>query len=942
VQAITEAFRTLKNTSHTIQWIVYLAGAGKILCTWPASFQGPWTLDEPIPLSGVLALDSQRPASDFQIVRIDQGGLGAIDADLQPHTGEARISGWRLALANQGLYSRALDGVRLDQSVIQVRLGFVGQGITEALPLFTGVIDAYEISLDRFQLAAIDGSFTRHRSLSVSLGAEAFPAVASGSRGKAIPIILGRNTDMDVLPLRGEAVGTLAFDAPIGATSVTLVEFAAGFPASGTITLGTETGVTYTEQSVVIFNTTSYLQLRGLTRPASVLQPAGSVVILENPTFDYLIGYSVFDLSAVRVAGVVQTSGYTFVQGIEGADRPVSVLTFATEPAGTVTVDVRGGNFVPRPEIQSGTFEGPSTAGWTLTGATLTATTGNVVEGLYKGELLGGLNSNGTMSQDFATLPGQYYTVGFNYRDNEEGLNLVPDPDLVGGQLTPWVITSGPWSATIRLVRQAYNERYGFAIGGEHGFQGAIAVDVPTTSGTAYVLRFWYTSEYFLPSGASKSGAQLAYWKTTAGYGLGSATAPDSLARVTLPQQRIGWIDGAHGLEHLFYDSGQIPFTATATSTRLTLYGEGFSSSGIVPVLFGQITIIEANTVSRSRTSYTLGTPATPTLYANATLDQRLGYTLQETVFKAQTSTTRLTIASLYTLTGLPVPTYLDNIQARDGGLNPVQAIRYILRNFLPSLPINEASFDVAEAARARWQFGGVLSAPGHSRALILRMAEQGGLWYYEDARGQATLVPKPLEVSALPVFAFDDSVILEDTLRAVPEPLDNVYTDFYLWYGYKGEGDRQDSTSYQGVVYATPTSSSGVARFAAHCALAVSLYGRRQRRDLYLDLIQDAHTALRLLEYEVLTRTLRHLEITFQATFVAIHLERGDVVLVSNTLLPNGMPQLCTVQGHQVDAGRSTVTIRARSIGEGGWSEVFDEPPFIVTGAGWEEAFDT
>lgn len=949
MQAITTAFHTLKNIGHKVVYLVYLSGVHRYLSTWPLLHSGPWLLNEGLVLGGGALLGDQHERYDREVSDLDNGGISAIEHDFDDRTGIARVGGTTLSIDNQALYSALTDSQTLDNAVVQVRLGFVGLGLADSIYLFTGVVDRYSISLDALSLDCIDGTFRRHRDLSVLLGTQYFPGTPPENRGKPIPIPLGRNTNVETLQITGSARGTLAFDVSTVATSCDLIEYGAPFPDSGTITLGSETGVTYTTRQQVILQNVSYLRLSGLVRGAPVTQAAGLAVVLTNTQFTFLIGYAVFDLTRVRIANVVQTSGYTFLQAGLGADRPVSTLTFTTEPVGAVTVDIRGGNLVPLPPFVNGDFETGTTTGWTVPAGVLTVTTGNTAEGLYKGELDGLHLSDGAMYQEFATIIGQQYTVRFSYRDTEAGVNLLTNGDFETGVLSPFVDNSVPGQGQVVVSASDPNtgtyaahvlQQTGLSYG---GYAGSFYYDLTTTIALPYVLSFWYTSE--TARSGSQAGTIFFHWASQAGYAIGTPANPIAISQFQFPQQQVGFIQGANGPQRLYYFSGPIAFTATATTTRLTFRGAGLVSGFSYPLdtAFDDIRVIQASAMSLSVSSYALGTPADDDLYAEATLAQSLGYLVQETSFRATAVLGRLTLRSQYTVTAVPTPTYYDAVTILDAGLNPVDAIRHIITTYVPDLPVNEAAFDAAHLAREGWRFGTMLREPGESRALLQRMAEQCACWYYEDAQGRATLVAIPLQPSNA-VYGFTTSNIdLEDgDVLVQREPLDNVYTDFYVWYGYDGAGDREAGESYAGVVYATPTATNHADNLSIFCQRARALYGRTHRLDLYGDFLQDAQTAFRLLEHTVQTRTVRATDVTLRSWFGASHLERGDIVQVQYPLLPNGgEPMLGPVMRVQYDPPRAMVELRVKLIVPAGWTEEFEYPEPIPLGYGWSDGFD-
>jgi hypothetical protein len=141
--------------------------------------------------------------------------------------------------------------------------------------------------------------------------------------------VIGRATDVEGIAVSGGAWGTIGVAVTNLDTVVYLLEFDAPFPDAGTITLGSETGVTYTSRERGTRRGITYLRLNGLTRGAPVSQASGLGVVLTSVIYRYLVAYGVGEITSVRLDDAIQASAYTTLRGTGGpTGQPVTYVTF--------------------------------------------------------------------------------------------------------------------------------------------------------------------------------------------------------------------------------------------------------------------------------------------------------------------------------------------------------------------------------------------------------------------------------------------------------------------------------------------------------------------------------------------------------------------------------------------------------------------------------------
>ena len=140
--------------------------------------------------------------------------------------------------------------------------GGVSQTTYERCTLFVGRISALTLTRGVLSFTLVDGVAAEHRDLEIPLGSSVFPGSPTAAHGQAVPLIFGTALGLEPVLVAGDAEGTLA--TPLATTPVTtidLVETAAAFPDSGTLTIDAET-LTYSGRRLgVLLNGQAALQL---------------------------------------------------------------------------------------------------------------------------------------------------------------------------------------------------------------------------------------------------------------------------------------------------------------------------------------------------------------------------------------------------------------------------------------------------------------------------------------------------------------------------------------------------------------------------------------------------------------------------------------------------------------------------------------------------------
>jgi hypothetical protein len=926
---LPDLFETaVNNSGYEAIWLVELGGVGRYFSTHAMDFGRSWRLGEGLYLNGGWQLGALHTAYSGSVA---ENGLGKITTQLDDTGQSARIGSLTVELLGHDNIAAELDTLPLDNTPVRVLMGFRDLGYPDYLQLYLGVLDNVEESLTAYLLDVIDDTLRAHRDLSTPIGSLYFPGTPSENRGKAIPILIGRNTDVEALQIVGAAAGTLALTLSSSGTFLLMQELGAPFPPSGEITVGTETGVTYDARSFVTINGITYLRLEDLTRGAPVTQNAGDAVTLTSYTNTYLVGYETGSVTAVRDSGViVDPADYDIVVDSTGADRPVTTIEFDAAPSGTVTFDCDGLNVVPETGITNGDFETGDETGWTEVGsAALVVSTGSTADGasVYKGVLTGSEDADEDLYTDFSTTPGTYYTLEFDYRDNTTG-NLVTNADFEDG-LTGWTISAESVNGT--AVPQGdggeYNSVSLSASNGNQGtFRSLLYQDITTSIAADYTLTFEYLGYAY-----ASIGGVYVYTLTRGGYRVGSDADDDLYEAVAATDTTWPRVNSEFGRD---YRTVTVNFTASTTTTRITFEGLGTQLGYVLfPLIVRGISLVQNTSLPTSTTSYAIGTAADDDAYASEVLANRYSWTRIRVAFQALTTSTRLTLRSQWFDTSCD--SWFDNVSIRDGGRNPSDAIAYVIDEFLaPDLERDEDSFETAFDKLSAWQFGGVMTEPGDSRARLDDMAWQCNSRLVVNTEGKLRLLVRDgVETDALPVI--DADTMVAGTFRMRREPIDNVYTDFTVWFG-RASGDTDDQQGFQASVSASPTSTTHPSLpLASQCAAAAAIYGSRHVLERRADMIRDLATAHLLLEALVNRHTVRQYDITLNVFHkIGIELELGDYVEVFYERVNGGRQVLCEVLSKEV--GRQDVALRLRTVRDLGLYETWDFPLLLVEAGEW------
>lgn len=961
-------------------WLIEILGVNISFATDRVSFSRLRTLGDGLILAAGTLLGDVLPAYSRDVA---QGGLGGITVSASDDFARIQVGAMRVALLNQeGLY-RTLRATVLDNAAIRVRLGFVGLGYDDYLEVWAGVIDRAEDLREVVILECIDRSFLAYPSLSVPLSPQYFPATPQANKSRSIPLLLGQNTDVDTLQVSGAVRGSLAFAMTSADTSLLLKDFGAPFPASGSIQVGTEVSITYAARILVTnpSNGLTSLQLAGLVRSGTpAAHTVGEAVVLAAVNYDYLIGYAVTELQAVRGNGTLISPGsYTLVTQDAGA--PVSIVRFAGPPSEPVTVDVNAGSVNPTNLLTNGGFELGSLTGYTV-GAGGVGAVGTVVpdpeEGAYWASIEGDIGAYKDLYQEVTTRVNGEYLLVFSHQDEDS--NLFTNGGFEAGDLSNWTIVADPAIVTyflgdgrqpftytfplvggITALARPADGRYALivlpAVGSPY-FEMALTIDAATTIGLSYTFSFAHMTQdiQYVVVGAGNAGPLFTRSNNYIEYDIGTTAAPSSItagrrtgaANVLLNGHRFGnntqSTTDPGGLAQ--YATAQETFVATATTTRFTLRPigqgsprpQGGGNFPPPPLLLDAVRLQNASLIDTANLRVQVGTPADPDAIVSVELAPVYVWRQERLRFRAIEPVTRITWQSRHSLAAVRV-SYLDTMSLQQVFLsneNPIEQIRYMITTFLPTLAIDEASFLAAYDARILWRFGTVLFAPGGSRELLARMAAQCGCVLFESVNRTLKIFARDNARQA--VFGFAQSNLVQESFAAVPESLEHVYTEIYVWFGAK-TGGSMEASDFAASTYCTPVATTHPdTTLTILCDQALQTYKRAQRLDFYADFIQDIHTANLLLVHLVQTRTVRQTTISFQTWMDAAHLEIGDVIILEDPRYP-GDADVFAYELLSLTAPTPTVPfvqLTARSLYPAGWVATWEYNAYAIETGGF------
>ena len=911
-------------------WLVELPGLYRFLATTdPDHTENAWRFGDGLIVGAGAIFGGKRPVSDRRLEA--ETAVAGIRRALTESGNGDRLSRTQVQVLNQDGYGGLTTIQQLNNAKVRILLGFAGLDYADYALLMAGRCDNHELSWDYLTLDVTDARYQSHRDLSARLGEVYFTGAPSSSRGQAVPMLIGRVEDHTLLPVEGDASGTLGFAIETFHTYIRLNETTAGFPESGTIDLGTtaETGVPYSGRRLVVIQGQTYLQLENLVRTAPVAHNAGVAVDLASPSYAYLVGYQSGEVTAVYDDEVeVSTSNYSVEHNEGGADYPVCIVRFSAAPAGTITADVDGPDAEPPADLQNGDFETGDLTGWTVgADATASASSSDPGEGTYHLDLEGDDDTWRDVYQEVSTRRGRYYNVNLLYKDNDTGTNLLTNGSFETDATTGWTPDNDEISNTTLYGLTATPQRslytgfparpnYGVVPDGDQALEigvpndhaGRVTTewtygfyqDVTTVVSSTYMFQFYHfgatSSEWvtFTPL-ASNSGSS----------GSGSSALP-AQSQPTYRWQQVGYKLAADDdsviyedvlLDPVTYSRSFVPittvfFTAQTTTTRVLIRVKSVKGGhSLTPPFAVRIDKVHLEETSDVKTSYTrvqVGTASDPSSALDEELEPSYNWREVDLSFKAPAGTTRLTLSSKWT--GAQASSFFDDVAIEDAGRNPAQVIADLIDRFLPAWQRDVDSFDTAAQLLTGWQFQGVIDDPGASKARLEDLAYECKSSVLEGANDKLKLVVD--EIADAPVMEFTTNNIDENSLRVRGESQDNLYTDFRLTFGPNEQ-----------IVSATPDDTTHPSEaLDEKCQSALELYGARREFTRTLNYILDVGTAHKLLSYLVNRHTQRPYLVSLRTQdFQAVQIERGDTVAVTHPVLLVGGRAQCKVLEHDV-----------------------------------------
>jgi hypothetical protein len=280
-----------------------------------------------------------------------------------------------------------------------------------------------------------------------------------------------------------------------------------------------------------------------------------------------------------------------------------------------------------------------------------------------------------------------------------------------------------------------------------------------------------------------------------------------------------------------------------------------------------------------------LGTPTNPTLYTARILQGPSDWQRIAIAFIATEPTLRI---SLLGQAGGPGNTVeFDGIRFLPPGRNPVLLMAAIFARFLPHLPLDQASVTAAADRRNEWLFSGYIPDPGRTDALLTKMSQECFCTVFKDLDGTYRITADDPDHTPL-LHLESQQDILQDSLAVEGGAMDQVYTDFYLWYQrVTTQVTTSQAGQYAAVLYATPDASiSQYSELQTLCQQAADAFHTRTRFDFYSDFIADPATADLLLARLVRQLSVLRQDVTLQATLPALPLSITDHIAVRAPLL--------------------------------------------------------
>lgn len=880
---------------------------------------------------------------EYLLARLRDGGLGNIAWTLDEETYAPRLANASLALVNAENLVAGLDLPSFLNTPVTLKLGFTGLALADFETLFTGYVDRYAASWETASLSLVDRQVTQSVNLS-TLCATYFPGTPAANRDRFIPVLLGNIINGPTIQVAGTAAGTLAVAVGTTETTIFLKEFNAPFPTTGTFTLEAETGITYTGRRIVNYFGKTYLELTGLTRGSPVSHAVGVAITLTSVAYVYLIGYEIattFTLQTVRSNNVVvNPANYTL--SVVQADKPVSVLTFTTSQ-GTVTVDIVPAT--PANLVANGGFEtGDGTSWTTANGGSLAvgSTSPTAIEATYRAALTGRLGLYGDLYQDLTTVVGARYVWQVWHRNQISGQQIV-NGGFETGTLSSWT-TANNIRTTVSIISEpeilfyrGYEGRYLLKMAGDATgppFSVDLYQEVTTVVGTRYELTFLVETELVLFQSSHLGFSSI---RSEMFLSIGSSSSPTKvLNKERVSARRLIIVNPVWLLYPL--QRRVFQFVATDTTTRFTFHVEGTNgatyktwSETLGSVTVGQAAssavldnvVLRATSdgVDRSEAKIQLGTLASYTTYVDTPLEESYGWFKTTGTFTPTTTTTRLHLQSKYANTAYV--THFDAIRvmrylASLGGVNPVEAIMYVLKTFLPDVPLDTTSFATAYTALDGWEFGGLLTDPGDALQLLSRMASQckSVLSFSPDGTVSITVLDGSRALAA----TYTQKNIVRDGRGGAgfvreSAPMDALYSSVYVHFGTKETGGTNPS-AFSGLIYVTPTDSSQnvPTTLQIYCDGALDRLGRAHRLDVSADFIQDYGTANLFLQWLVPRVTQRYDTLIFSTWLDGLARRLGELVQITHPRLPQAKKSWeGEIMGRVFDPRAMTVQLAVR-----------------------------
>lgn len=894
-----------------------------------------------MPTSGIQRLQWLAP--------LEQGGIGAVQHQLDEQTLTARLSGCSVAIIPiDGLVALLEAGPVLNVPV-QVYMGFEGLPFDQFVTIFYGTLDRYEVLYEHVNFALVDGTIREAINLSTPLGLQYFPGTPQAFRSQSIPLVVGAARNIPLIPVvYGAVVGTLAQAMDTASLTIVLNEIGLNFPTAGQVLIGSET-ILYAGRRITNILGKSYLELNTLTRSAPAAHALAASVARSNLGITvFLVGYGASTVNEVQNAGVIVDPG-NYAVSTTTADRLVTIVTLNFAPAdpSKVTATLNAASLDQTNLLTNGGFEAGDASGWTVeAGGTLTAGTSSPtpLDGVYRGALTGGLSTLKRAYQDVTTVPGETYTYSLAYQ-NQTNPSILSNASFETGSLSSWstrnntralaaVITGG--TDGLKVLKASYTD----PVFTTQSYTVDVSQDFTTSVGVTYTFTFQYRTQRNDDT-AIFFAMSYPVEESSLKYTVGTPGSEQLYVALTTLGPSHSYINNSPTFAPETPEMATSPshtFVATTTTTRVvfTLAGRTYLFNSAIPagqyadghaVFLPMPTLLDAVNVhigSASDTSSAtlqVGIAASPGLYHDGALPVSTNWQTINGTFVPGSATTRFSVLSQYALTSFA--TFLDaatinagfSFAQNTGGQNPIDALLYLLNTFRgTALRYNVANFATAHSLLSHWKFGAYLTSPGDLDTLLQRLAFECGALLTRDALGQYDVIV--LDNSRAVTFAASDALnIVEGTFARTSSPNDAVYTAFYVYYGAKTGGSTSVS-DFAGVTYATRTETShpSGAQLVAQCAAAFALTHKERRYDVYATWVQDFATACLLLERLVARFSAPYDVLDFHTFLDAIPLSLGQMLTVGHPLLPqDGRPVNAEVIGWQHTPGETTLHLTAR-----------------------------